>query len=90
MAVEQDATLRDAIQALVDYSVTHGLEQAEDRAWSYNAVLECAGAQGPAPEVDWVLTEGAPAEDATFDLDATLAIIAEAAVAIALANLIRH
>ena len=81
MAVEQDATLRDAIQALVDYSVTHGLEQAEDRVWSYNAALECAGAQGPAPEVDWVLTEGAPAEDATFDLDATLAIIAEAAVA---------
>lgn len=81
MAVEQGVSFRDAIQALVDYAVAHGLEQAQDRAWSYNAVLECAGAQGPAPEVDWVLAEGMPAKSAAFDLDATLAVIAEAAVA---------
>ena len=44
----------------------------------------CSSAPVPrVPHPRWTgsLTEGAPAEDATFDLDATLAIIAEAAVA---------
>ena len=81
MAVTETSRLRDAAQALVDYCVNHGLQKAADRVWSYNAVLECAGALGPAPDVDWVLAEATPATDDAFDLDAALLDIAEAAVA---------
>ena len=77
MAVATDTQLRDAIQALVGYAVAHGLVDAEDRAWAYNATLECAGATGPAPEEAWVLDGGAPA---STDLDALLATIADVAV----------
>ena len=80
MALTDSEKLRDAAQALVDYAVASGLQQAGDRVWSYNAVLECAGAAGPAPLESWVLAEGEPAADPSFDLDATLAVIAEAAV----------
>ena len=81
MAVTENSQLRDAAQALVDYCVNRGLQKAADRVWSYNAVLECAGALGPAPDVDWVLAEATPATDDAFDLDAALLAIAEAAVA---------
>ena len=81
MAVTETSRLRDAAQALVDYCVNHGLQKAADRVWSYNAVLECAGALGPAPDVDWVLAEATSAMDDAFDLDAALLDIAEAAVA---------
>ncbi|MGO4861250.1 UDP-glucose--hexose-1-phosphate uridylyltransferase [Atopobiaceae bacterium Sow4_H2] len=81
MAVTENSQLRDAAQALVDYCVNHGLQKAADRVWSYNAVLECAGALGPAPDVNWVLAEATPATDDAFDLDAALLAIAEAAVA---------
>ena len=77
MAVATDTQLRDAIQALVGYAVAHGLVDAEDRVWAYNATLECAGATGPAPEEAWVLGGGAPAGT---DLDALLATIADVAV----------
>ena len=80
--------LRDAIQALVDYAVSRRLIGWNDRIWSYNTVLEAAGAFGPAPEESWALAEErqvsalAPAPAApSFDLEGTLAGIAEAAVA---------
>lgn len=78
MAVATNTQLRDAIQALVGYAVAHGLVDAEDRVWAYNATLECAGATGPAPKEAWVLDGGAPADE---DLDALLATIADVAVA---------
>lgn len=81
MAVTETSRLRNAAQALVDYCVNHGLQKAADRVWSYNAVIECAGALCPAPDVDWVLAEATPATDDAFDLDAALLDIAEAAVA---------
>ena len=79
MAVVTSGQLRDAAQGLADYAAAHGLTGADDRVWAYNAILECAGATGPAPAPGWVL--GTPAPGDAFDLDATLAAISEAAVA---------
>lgn len=79
MAVVTSEQLRGAAQGLADYAAAHGLMGADDRVWAYNAILECAGATGPAPAPGWVL--GTPAPDDAFDLDATLAAISEAAVA---------
>ena len=80
--------LRDAIQALVDYTYNRALIGWGDRVWAYNTALEAAGAFGPAPEESWVLAEEphvsalhpAPAAP-SFDLEGTLAVISEAAVA---------
>ena len=79
MAVVTSERLRGAAQGLADYAAAHGLTGADDRVWAYNAILECAGATGPAPAPGWVL--GTPAPGDAFDLDATLAAISEAAVA---------
>lgn len=79
MAVVTSEQLRGAAQGLADYAAAHGLTGADDRVWAYNAILECAGATGPAPASGWVL--GTPAPGDAFDLDATLAAISEAAVA---------
>ena len=79
MAVVTSGQLRDAAQGLADYAAAHGLTGADDRVWAYNAILECAGATGPAPAPGWVL--GTPAPGDAFDLDAKLAAISEAAVA---------
>ncbi|WP_308582132.1 UDP-glucose--hexose-1-phosphate uridylyltransferase [uncultured Parolsenella sp.] len=79
MAVVTSEQLRGAAQGLADYAAAHGLTGADDRVWAYNAILECAGATGPAPAPGWVL--GTPAPGDAFDLDATLAAISEAAVA---------
>ena len=79
MAVVTSEQLRDAAQGLADYAAAHGLTEADDRVWAYNAILECAGATGPAPAPGWVL--GTPTPGDAFDLDATLAAISEAAVA---------
>ncbi|WP_195448402.1 UDP-glucose--hexose-1-phosphate uridylyltransferase [Parolsenella catena] len=79
MAVVTSEQLRDAAQGLADYAAAHGLTGADDRAWAYNAILEYAGATGPAPAPGWVL--GTPTPGDAFDLDATLAAISEAAVA---------
>ncbi len=79
MAVVTSEQLRGAAQGLADYAAAHGLTEADDRVWAYNAILECAGATGPAPAPGWVL--GTPAPGDAFDLDATLAAISEAAVA---------
>lgn len=79
MAVVTSESLRGAAQGLADYAAAHGLMGADDRVWAYNAILECAGATGPAPAPGWVL--GTPAPGDAFDLDATLAAISEAAVA---------
>lgn len=79
MAVVTSEQLRGAAQGLADYAAAHGLTGADDRVWAYNAILECAGATGPAPAPGWVL--GTPAPGDAFDLDATLTAISEAAVA---------
>ena len=79
MAVVTSEQLRGAAQGLADYAAAHGLTGAGDRVWAYNAILECAGATGPAPAPGWVL--GTPTPGDAFDLDATLAAISEAAVA---------
>ncbi len=79
MAVVTSEQLRGAAQGLADYAAAHGLTGADDRVWAYNAILECAGATGPAPAPGWVL--GTPAPGDAFDPDATLAAISEAAVA---------
>lgn len=79
MAVVTSEQLRGAAQGLADYAAAHGLTGADDYVWAYNAILECAGATGPAPAPGWVL--GTPAPGDAFDLDATLAAISEAAVA---------
>lgn len=79
MAVVTSEQLRGAAQGLADYAAAHGLTGADDHVWAYNAILECAGATGPAPAPGWVL--GTPAPGDAFDLDATLAAISEAAVA---------
>ncbi len=79
MAVVTSEQLRDAAQGLADYAAAHGLTGVDDRVWAYNAILECAGATGPAPAPGWVL--GTPTPGDAFDLDATLATISEAAVA---------
>ncbi|WP_342994627.1 UDP-glucose--hexose-1-phosphate uridylyltransferase [Parolsenella catena] len=79
MAVVTSEQLRGAAQGLADYAAAHGLTGADDRVWAHNAILECAGATGPAPAPGWVL--GTPAPGDAFDLDATLAAISEAAVA---------
>ena len=79
MAVVTSEQLRGAAQGLADYAATHGLTGADDRVWAYNAILECAGATGPAPSPGWVL--GTPTPGDASDLDATLAAISEAAVA---------
>ena len=88
VAVPTGAELRDAIQALVDYTYNRQLIGWGDRVWAYNTVLEAVGAYGPAPEEDWVLAEEphasalhpAPAAP-SFDLEGALAKISEAAVA---------
>ena len=80
MAVEN---VRDNVQALVDYCATRDLIGWTDRVWSYNATLEAIGALGPGPEEAWVLAEEPEldAEPVELDLEATLADLAEVAVA---------
>ena len=80
MAVEN---VRNNVQALVDYAATRDLIGWTDRVWSYNATLEAIGALGPGPEQSWVLAEepDLDAEPAELDLEATLADLAEIAVA---------
>ena len=75
MAVTAD-TWGAAASALVDYAVGAGMIEPADRVWAYNTVLDQIGAEGPAPAEGWALGEAvAPAD---FDLDATLAVLAEA------------
>lgn len=49
-----DLTLRDAIQAFVDYAIAHGLVERADTVWLYNRVLACVGATGPGPCEAWL------------------------------------
>lgn len=89
-----DEHFSSVICQLVDYAARCGLIADVDRVWSYNAILEAIGATGPAPQGDWVLnasTESAciadPAFDAaSFDLEATLGILSDAAVAAGIAE----
>ena len=78
-AGEKDQRLAAAVEGVVDYVVTQGLLDAGDRIWAYNSVLEDVGATAPGPHDGWALANARA--EATFDLDATLAELAEAAVA---------
>lgn len=88
MAIES-TSIKNAIQALIGYTVKRQLTDFEDRLWLYNKILESIGATGPAPDEEWVLMErpyvsaliAARKPDAEpFDLEATLAVLADAAV----------
>ena len=70
--------LARTLESLVDYAATHGLLATQDRVWAYNALLEDVGLTGPGPREGWALAEASA--DPTFDLDAALAELAEAAV----------
>ncbi len=80
MAVITDSA-RTAAQNLIDYAIARELMGAHDRIWAYNTVLECVGAEGPEPEGAWALKSETGSVPAGFDLDASLAELAEAAVA---------
>ena len=71
--------LSGALGALVDYAVTHGLLDARDRVWAYNALLGDMGLTGPGPREGWALGDAGGAGD--LDLDAALTDLAETAVA---------
>ena len=73
-------SVRSAAQALVDYAIACDLIGEADRIWAYNTVLDCVGAQGPAPEGAWVRRQGAAVDTTNFDLEVTLGLLAEAAV----------
>lgn len=80
-AVPTREALGADIQQLVDYAASCGLIAWEDRVWAYNIALECCGATEPAPETAWVLAAAHEASVEPFDLEAALALLAEAAVA---------
>ena len=80
-AVPTREALGAGIQQLVDYAAACELIAWEDRVWAYNTALECTGATEPAPETAWVLAGAHEASVEPFDLEATLALLAEAAVA---------
>ena len=74
-----DEVIGATTAALADYACLTGMIDAADRVWAYNTILDEMGAEGPAPAEGWVLAE--PAADDGFDLDAALAVLAEASAA---------
>ena len=84
MAVMTD--VREAAQGLIEYAIHRSMIGQDDRIWAYNTILECIGATGPALDMAWALkTEKIsllhPDTLPDFDLEGTLAALAEAAVA---------
>ncbi|MFR6499515.1 MAG: UDP-glucose--hexose-1-phosphate uridylyltransferase, partial [Collinsella sp.] len=84
MAVMTD--VRDAAQNLIEYAIHRSMIGQDDRIWAYNTILECIGATGPALDMTWALqTEKLsllhPDTLPDFDLEGTLAVLSEAAVA---------
>lgn len=61
-----------AASALVEYAVSHGLIEGDDRIWAYNTVLGAVGQRGPAPAFPVF-------DDGSFDLQAVLAQLGAAA-----------
>ena len=74
-----DEVIGATTAALADYACLTGMIDAADRIWAYNTILDEMGAEGPAPAEGWVLAE--PATNDGFDLDAALAVLAEASAA---------
>ena len=84
MAVMTD--VREAAQGLIEYAIHRSMIGQDDRIWAYNTVLECIGATGPALDMAWALQVEKlsllhPDTLPDFDLEGTLAALAEAAVA---------
>ena len=84
MAVMTD--VRGAAQNLIEYAIHRSMIGQDDRIWAYNTILECIGATGPALDMTWALqTEKLsllhPDTLPDFDLEGTLAVLSEAAVA---------
>ena len=78
--------VRDAAQNLIEYAIHRSMIGQDDRIWAYNTILECIGATGPALDMTWALqTEKLsllhPDILPDFDLEGTLAVLSEAAVA---------
>ena len=84
MAVMTD--VREAAQGLIEYAIHRSMIGQDDRIWAYNTILECIGATGPALDMAWALkTEKIsllhPDTLPDFDLEGTLAVLSDAAVA---------
>ena len=84
MAVMTD--VREAAQGLIEYAIHRSMIGQDDRIWAYNTILECIGATGPALDMAWALQAEKlsllhPDTLPNFDLEGTLAALAEAAVA---------
>ena len=84
MAVMTD--VREAAQNLIEYAIHRSMIGHDDRIWAYNTILECIGATGPALDMAWALQAEKlsllhPDTLPNFDLEGTLAALAEAAVA---------
>ena len=84
MAVMTD--VREAAQGLIEYAIHRSMIGQDDRIWAYNTILECIGTTGPALDMTWALkTEKIslvhPDTLPDFDLERTLAVLSEAAVA---------
>ena len=84
MAVMTD--VREAAQNLIEYAIHRSMIGQDDRIWAYNTILECIGATGPALDMAWALQVEKlsllhPDTLPNFDLEGTLAALAEAAVA---------
>ena len=78
--------VREAAQNLIEYAIHRSMIGQDDRIWAYNTILECIGATGPALDMAWALkTEKIsllhPDTLPDFDLEGTLAVLSEAAVA---------
>lgn len=83
MAVET-SQIKDALQGLIDYAHARQVVLFDDRVYLYNRVLEALGCTGPAPDDAWALAEpedleGAEGSATSFDLEATLEVLAQAA-----------
>ena len=77
--------VREAAQNLIEYAIHRSMIGQDDRIWAYNTILECIGATGPALDMAWALQVEKlsllhPDTLPNFDLEGTLAALAEAAV----------
>lgn len=71
--------IKVAAQALISYAIHCGLIEEADRRWAYNELLDACGIEAVAPDHAWEIGVDECDPDA-FDLDATLAVLADAAV----------
>lgn len=71
--------IKAAAQALISYAIRCGLIEEADRRWAYNELLDACGIEAVAPDHAWEIGVDEFDPDA-FDLDATLAVLADAAI----------